>query len=70
MGEWDREKHRAFRKSFKDLLCRPDYRQKIAALPEETIDYFSKMRESTTTRIAGGLDFTAKGGKRQGREVP
>jgi hypothetical protein len=26
--------------------------------------------ESTTTRIAGGLDFTAIGGKRQGREVP
>jgi hypothetical protein len=26
--------------------------------------------ESTTTRIAGVLDFTAIGGKRQGREVP
>jgi hypothetical protein len=26
--------------------------------------------ESTTTRTAGGLDFTAKGGKRQGYEVP
>ena len=26
--------------------------------------------ESTTTRVAGGLDFTAKGGKRQGHEVP
>ena len=26
--------------------------------------------ESTTTRTAGGLDFTAKGGKRQGRAVP
>jgi cell division septation protein DedD len=26
--------------------------------------------ESTTTRKAGGLDFTAAGGKRQGREVP
>jgi hypothetical protein len=26
--------------------------------------------ESTTTRTAGGSDFTAKGGKRQGREVP
>jgi excinuclease ABC subunit A len=26
--------------------------------------------ESTTTRSAGGLDFTAIGGKRQGREVP
>jgi hypothetical protein len=39
-------------------------------LPKETIDYFNKMRESTTTRIAGGLDFAAKGGERQGREVP
>jgi len=28
------------------------------------------IRESTTTRKAGGLDFTAVGGKRQGREVP
>jgi hypothetical protein len=26
--------------------------------------------ESTATRTAGGFDFTAKGGKRQGREVP
>jgi hypothetical protein len=26
--------------------------------------------ESTTTRTAGGLDFTAIGGKKQGREVP
>jgi len=26
--------------------------------------------ESTTTRTAGGLDFAAEGGKRQGREVP
>jgi len=26
--------------------------------------------ELTTTRRAGGLDFTAKGGKRQGRAVP
>jgi hypothetical protein len=26
--------------------------------------------ESTTTRIAGGLDFTARGGKRQGHAVP
>jgi len=28
------------------------------------------MLEPTTTRTAGGLDFTAIGGKRQGREVP
>jgi len=26
--------------------------------------------ESTTTSKAGGFDFTARGGKRQGREVP
>jgi hypothetical protein len=26
--------------------------------------------ESTTTRTVGGLDFTAKGGKRQGHAVP
>ena len=30
--------------------------------------YFKK--ESTTTRTAGGLDFTAKCGKRQGHAVP
>jgi ATP-dependent RNA helicase RhlB len=29
-----------------------------------------KSDESTTTRTAGGSDITAKGGKRQGREVP
>jgi hypothetical protein len=29
-----------------------------------------KVPESTTTRKAGGLDFAAIGGKRQGREVP
>jgi radical SAM protein with 4Fe4S-binding SPASM domain len=34
------------------------------ALPEKTL------MESTTTRTAGGLDFTAIGGKRQGHEVP
>jgi len=28
------------------------------------------MLESTTTRTAGDLDFTAIGGKRQGREGP
>ena len=27
-------------------------------------------RAPTNTRTAGGLDFTARGGKRQGREVP
>jgi hypothetical protein len=31
---------------------------------------FKDLPESTTTRKAGGLDFTAIGGKRQGREVP
>jgi hypothetical protein len=29
-----------------------------------------RLRESTTTRKAGGLDFTAIGGKRQGSETP
>jgi hypothetical protein len=32
--------------------------------------FLKSASESTTTRIAGGLDFTAIGGKRQGREVP
>jgi hypothetical protein len=32
--------------------------------------YLYSHRKSTTTRKAGGLDFTAIGGKRQGREVP
>jgi len=36
---------------------------------ELTISY-RRLDESTTTRKAGGLDFTAIGGKRQGREVP
>jgi hypothetical protein len=31
---------------------------------------FKDLPESTTTRKAGGLDFTAIGGKRQGHEVP
>ena len=31
---------------------------------------FNKLSESTTTRTAGGLDFSAIGGKIQGREVP
>jgi hypothetical protein len=34
------------------------------------IDDAEDLSESTTTRIAGGLDFTAIGGKRQQREVP
>jgi len=37
---------------------------------KDTTVKFNKLSESTTTRTAGGLDFTAKGGKRQGREVP
>jgi hypothetical protein len=32
--------------------------------------FLSKIPKSTTTHKAGGLDFTAIGGKRQGREVP
>ena len=31
---------------------------------------YELLPESTSTRTAGGLDFTAGGGKRQGREVP
>jgi hypothetical protein len=30
----------------------------------------NQLNESTTTRKAGGLDLTAIGGKRQGREAP
>ncbi|MGD8942929.1 MAG: hypothetical protein PVJ37_06675 [Desulfobacterales bacterium] len=30
----------------------------------------NEVKGSTTIRPAGGLDFTAEGGKRQGREVP
>jgi len=37
-------------------------RQILIVVPKEA--------ESTTTRTAGGLDFTAKDGERQGREVP
>ena len=36
----------------------------------EVRDEFLLYSESTTTRKAGGLEFTAFGGKRQGREVP
>jgi hypothetical protein len=31
---------------------------------------FKSTFESTATRTAGGLDFTAKGGKRQGAKCP
>jgi len=34
------------------------------------IKHYLDLFESTTTRKAGGLNFTAIGGKRQGREVP
>jgi cation transport ATPase len=37
---------------------------------KDTAVSFDKLCESTTTRTAGGLDFTAIGGKKQGREVP
>jgi hypothetical protein len=33
-------------------------------------DHLTMWLGSTTTRTAGGLDFTGIGGKRQGREVP
>ena len=35
-----------------------------------TVTVSGAKAESTTTRTAGGLDFTAKSGKRQGHEVP
>jgi hypothetical protein len=35
--------------------------------PFQCTQFFS---EPTTTRMAGGLDFTAKGGKKQGHAVP
>ena len=34
------------------------------------IKHYLDLFESTTTRTAGGLDFTAIGGKRQGRGMP
>jgi hypothetical protein len=34
------------------------------------ISFYVWIDGPTTTRTAGGLDFTATGGKRQGREVP
>jgi heavy metal translocating P-type ATPase len=37
---------------------------------KDTTVKFNKRPESTTTRTAGGLDFSAIGGKIQGREVP
>jgi DEAD/DEAH box helicase domain-containing protein len=37
---------------------------------EKTADASAENRESTTTRTAGGLDFTAIGGIRQGHGVP
>jgi len=33
-------------------------------------NYVACLSEPTTTRAAGGLDFSARGAKRQGREVP
>jgi hypothetical protein len=37
---------------------------------DKLISFSLVFSQSTTTRIAGGLDFTAIGGKKQGREVP
>jgi hypothetical protein len=39
-------------------------------LVNNSIFFCDNLPESTTTRIAGGLDFTAIGKKRQGRKVP
>jgi PAS domain S-box-containing protein len=47
----------------------PDKKRAHVAQPEVS-GAAEVITESTTTRTAGGLDFTAVGGKRQGREVP
>ena len=56
-------------KRFRQMLAalNPQAAQLIAFENAQKIFYLS---ESTTTRKAGGLDFTATGGKRQGREAP
>jgi len=43
--------------------------ERCATAVKSLVKYYQHL-ESTTTRTAGGLDFTAIGGKRQGREVP
>jgi putative N6-adenine-specific DNA methylase len=50
--------------------CRLSHSGAIAERFRTTIASQLSRLESTTTRKAGGLDFTAIGGKRQGREVP
>jgi putative N6-adenine-specific DNA methylase len=50
--------------------CRLRHSGAIAERFQTTIAAHLSRLESTTTRIAGGSDFTAIGGKRQGREVP
>jgi len=58
-------------KTHRDFFFKPG--TKIQAHCDGTLSPKTAARlpfESTTTRKAGGLDFTATGGKRQGREVP
>jgi acetyltransferase len=43
--------------------------ERCATAVKSLVKYYQHL-ESTTTRAAGGLDFTAIGGKRQGREAP
>jgi len=50
--------------------CRLRHSDAIAERFRTTIAAQLSRLESTTTRKAGGLDFTAIGAKRQGREVP
>ena len=47
-----------------------DLRASVEAEGYHILDENMENSESTTTRTAGGWDFTAIGGKRQGREVP
>ena len=56
------------RRQLKDKL--PHIFKSLGRINAWLVKARKKCAESTTTRTAGGLDFTAKGGKRQGREVP
>ena len=58
----------AIRRQLKDKL--PHIFKSLGRINAWLVKARKKCTESTTTRKAGGLDFTAIGGKRQGREVP
>jgi hypothetical protein len=42
----------------------------VYILANKIVFDFKRQTRSTTTCATGGLDFTARGGKRQGHEVP